>query len=264
MVRAARSFALAILGPIASASAAPCPADPANLGADLDDAGSFVVSGDALAFERSVAIVTEDVRCLRVPVSPEEAARVHGVLALWQWARRDDEAAKASLLAARQAAPSLSLDERLFPAGSTLRLAWEQAAPAGATQRVRLPPARKVWFDGVLTPFRPTGRPSLVQIAGRDGLPEVGVVLPAAARLPEPTWVRRTRRDLAIAAGVLGGGALGLYGGAWGAWGGFQATPADDVAALRRNADAANGLSASASVLTASAVAMGIAAAVLR
>lgn len=235
-----------------------CAASVPSVDAALDAAEGRVLDADALGFEREVVRVRAEVACLAEPATVDVSARVHRVLGLWSWAHREDERALASLRAARLLAPDHALSDALFPAGDPLRSAHEEADPSLApVVQARLPRGRLVWFDGTLTRDRPADRPTLVQVAGRDGRPDVAAVVGPDERLPVPRWVAPARRALGISAGVLAAVAGGLYGGAWAARASFDGRRADEIAALRSDQSAANGLAVGAAVALAGALGTG-------
>ncbi|MCB9663883.1 MAG: hypothetical protein H6732_07205 [Alphaproteobacteria bacterium] len=240
-----------------------CPVEEVD--AALASAEARVLAADALGFEREVALVADRLGCVEAPIPPEVAARVHRVRALWHWAHREDEAAVASLRVARRVAPAHVPSDALLPPGDALRVAYDHADPALApTRPVRLPRGRLVWFDGTATRDRPTDGPSVVQVAGRAGRPEISVVLAADDRLPTPAWVGEARLGLGVTAGVLAGVAGGLYGGAWAARASFDGRRPDEIAALRSDQAAANGLAGGAAGALLAAVGSALAAGLLR
>lgn len=248
-----------------TAHAAPCVGDEHTVRDAVADANARVVSGDLIGFEREIARLQAEVVCLRKPISPSGAADIHLALGLWHWAHRNDDGAFGSMRAARAADPLRALPDVLFPNGDALRLAFEAALPAvPLTEPAHVPAGRNLWFDGTLTHDRPTDRPSVVQVGGRDGLPALTAVLTPDARIPLPPWVRRTRRDLAITSGTTAAAAIALFAGAWTMHAQFERAPTDDIPGLMRDRNATNGLAVGALISALSAVGTGVAAAALR
>jgi hypothetical protein len=243
-------------------AAEPCDVQAVVAAAQAADAR--VVASDVLGFEREVAKLQAQIACLAEPVTPEVAADVHLTLGLWHWAHSQDELATASMLAARRAAPSRLLADDLFPQGDTLRVAFDAPSGTPAFAAVKAPPARLIWFDGVVTRQRPSDVPTLVQVAGLDGRPSVSRVLLPTDRVPSPPWVHRQRRDLAIVSATSAGAAAALYAGAWVVHEQFVRLPAEDIPGLERDQANANRLSIGALVSALVSVGTGVTVAVLR
>jgi hypothetical protein len=100
------------------ADAAPC--EGRAVAAATETAGERVLAADVLGFERAVDQLGAELACLREPIARSTAAGARLTLGLWHWAHREDDAAVASMFAARLADPARTLPDAFFPVGDAL------------------------------------------------------------------------------------------------------------------------------------------------
>lgn len=164
---------------LSAASAAPvCPATVAELNAALDEAEAAFVKLDAVGLRAGWMDAAAEVGCLQVSIPPVVAARLHRAGALRAFVDGDEAAARRSMLAARVLDPSGTFPAALLPADHPLRALDPGAGPhVAATIAVRPPPVGTLSFDGQASLYRPSDRPTAMQVLGPDGATVQGAYL---------------------------------------------------------------------------------------
>lgn len=198
--------------------ASACDEDLEALGATLDAAERSVAELDSARFETSMERVREVLGCLREPVTPAIAARLHRAVGVRAFAARGPLAAGA-FAAARRIEADWPLSETLFPAESPVREAWSAISLDSPRIRV-LPDPTTGWLvlDGTRGVERAVDLPVVFQRVEADGS-----VTSSAYLLPgEPTPLYPTgappstrsdhRAPFAVTAVASGVAAAGLWG----------------------------------------------------
>ena len=156
----------------AMAQDAPCEATSAQVEAATQKAFDAFLAMDPEAFEKHQKLAARAFGCLREPLSPEEAAAWHRLLALAAFLERDEEAAVARFTAARVADGETRLPETIAPEGHPLDQLFERADPekTGAIEPLTAPDGGRIWVDGSEGAVRPVDRPAVLQIADPEGV----------------------------------------------------------------------------------------------
>ena len=219
------------------ASAADCPQalSPDDLEDEVEEATLAWAAMDEDGFREAAARAEAVVPCLDEPVSPEQAANLHGLRALAAFLDGDTTTARTRLEAAHAADEGYAISTRLAPEGGPL---WTLSVEASEADRdpgrpLSLLDGGTVWVDGTEGGRRSDQRPALVQV-GADGRASWSALLepgqafeppaPVLAELPDggSDDVRIPRAPEAPARGAEGGGATAL----WAAAGGSGAVAA--------------------------------------
>ncbi|MFH1465438.1 MAG: hypothetical protein ABIO70_13705 [Pseudomonadota bacterium] len=274
LIRSGLWLALAVSSLNIGGARAACPisAHHADLDRGLRAAEEAFGSLDRRAFGEARAEVIAALPCLADPLWPAEAARVHGLMALDAFLRRDDGEVVVSLQAAVRAEPAFDLPLALFPDGHPLRRALEQArqmAP-GTGRPLPIPAMGNVTVDGSPAELAPAERPSILQWLLPPEVLGTAYLLPSD---PLPAWGRLPREKIPrpphpprpwglVAAS---GSAALAGGGAWALAANRQArlldpaSPYEELRSLRAQADA---LTVGAWLSGAAAVGLGVTAGV--
>ena len=154
-----------MLGTLGTARAA-CPADAAQVRADVDAAYQAYLSFDIRGFTEGEAVVQADLGCVTEPLSPSTAARIHLNEALAAVLNSDSARMVSALRGLRAAEPNFVLSTEIAPSGSDLRTLFDAAAAFGAG------PATPVTHNGVMVTVDghpestgiPNERAALVQV----------------------------------------------------------------------------------------------------
>lgn len=196
------------------AAVAGCPARLVELQAEIDAASAAYVAMDLDRFTGLAEAAREDAACLEEPAPAELARRLHQVLALWAWVRRDPAATTAALRGALAVDPLYDPGDDLAPAGGRLRSLYD-AARAAAPSAPR-PVGVELRVDGRASRLLPVDRAALVQLEqgglrswylDGSGVPEEL----EAALAPAPVRRGHPSRGLLVAGlvtGAVAGGAL--------------------------------------------------------
>jgi hypothetical protein len=208
---------------LSQALAAPlCPASGAEVDATVAEAEAAFGQLDEGALTRALSDAMVEVACLREPIPPVVAARLHRAQALRAFVLGKDGEARRALHAATVLDPSGDFPLSLIPADHPIR--GLRVAPAGQPAQSSVPPASDgltVYFDGSATLSRPADRPTVFQVADAGGSMLQGQYLTADTALPPyargpktaSATVQRPKPRLSVPLAILGGAAV-LAGGA--------------------------------------------------
>ncbi len=201
--------------------------------------------------------------CLGEPLLPQDAATVHGLMALDAFLAKEDGNSVAHLSAATQAWPDYDLPAELFPAGHPLRLHLQVARTLHLrpTRPLPVPERGDITVDGLPVDLAPADRPAVLQWLLSDhqvadtAYLATGAPMPDWGPLPDPAGGTPTARPWGILAAT--GGTAAIAGGLWSlaAWRHARfvdpSTPQDQLPTLRGQANGLTVAASGASVLTA-------------
>jgi hypothetical protein len=211
---------------LATALAAPCPADAADADALLravERADLAVEALDPAALEEATAALDAVLACREQPVTVDLSAHVHRIHGITAFVTGDEDDANLWFAASRALEPTAALGHAI---GGPLQSAWTRAVSETPPVRTDLPKPRRgtLVIDGQLITSRPSLLPYVFQhVDGGDVLTTTlhraggaPPVYPGGPR-PEPVDAPTRRgKPLTIAATAVGALAAGSLGGA--AW----------------------------------------------
>lgn len=166
-----------------------CPSTPADVQASADRALEAFEKMDVAQFKAEQTGASKALACLGEPLSPDQAAAWHRLMALAAFLDRDQDAAVARFQASRTIDAEARLPDSIAPEGHPLDRLFSKADPelAGAIEPLAVPDGGKAWVDGSPdSVVRPIDRPSVLQLAGPDGA--VVDTRDLGARAPAPDW----------------------------------------------------------------------------
>lgn len=240
-----------------------CPRDIAlsDLDVQFDTARLAYEQLETDAFLEGVEGALLELPCLVEPMDAPHAAALHRLTGIHRFTRRDEEAALASLRAARWLDPTYVFPDALLPPQHALRVSYEgmQITDPAGTPLPR-PQRGIILIDGQPANSRPTDRGSVFQLIDPDGPVRLTAYLYPGDATPSYALKPRKRTALAIAAGSLAVGAGALYGGAWSTRAQFDATPTSQTDDLKRLQLSTNAMTGTAIGLATAALANAIAA----
>jgi hypothetical protein len=219
--------ALASLVPSVAFAACLTTSDSAELAERLTAAEAAYVALDADTFGRALDDATLLVPCLSDVPSRDLAARMHRLDGLRLFAAGDNEAALASMQAARILDPGYRFPEEMLPADHALRVAYEGLpTEEGDVTRPPQPVDGTFVFDGVEQPWRPVDRATLYQLVEGPSVSTTRLLGPEE-ELPPYRAKPRARNRLLVGSGILLGLSGLFYGLAWSANDQFWDTDGD-------------------------------------
>lgn len=111
--------------------------------------------------------------CLKKPLTPQQAAVFHRLMALEAFTMRTDARVVAEFHAARRLSPGYKLPEAMAPEGHALYDYYEQAVHAedGEPEPIFAPERGYVVVGGVRGAPRMSGTPAIIQVYGSGGEP---------------------------------------------------------------------------------------------
>jgi len=229
--------------PLVHAGNSDCPAPTTNKGVEklLDSAEKSLSEADFDGFQSAVQQAALAVPCMNETIDSEHAARLHQLHGIRLFVSEDAPAASTAFLAARVLDPNASVPS-VFPEGHEIYNIFSQLDVDTAQNQPIIPPKKgAVAFDGSESRFRPTDRPTLVQVLGQDStIVETAYTMPGEA-LPDfqtsklaPLYSAGKKNRLLQSSLLSGIGSAVLYGLAWQNRNTFDAyeltnTPADET-----------------------------------
>jgi hypothetical protein len=168
------------------AHAAPvCPATATELDATAAEAESAFAQMDAAALAGALSDALAEVACMREPIPPVVAARVHRARALAAFVDGNDTEARRALYAAHVLDPAGDLPASAAPPDHPIRELLPRATTSPSTATVPAPSSGyTVYFDGSATLSRPSDRPTVFQLGNARGEVVQGQYLPPEAVMP--------------------------------------------------------------------------------
>jgi hypothetical protein len=168
------SFLFAVL----FASAIPAHAAPCEekvtveaLNIQLAATESAFAAMDADAFQNIRDDAVSAFECLNQALTVDDSARIHRMVALDAFTRRDADSARTALRSVRVLQPGYDLPASIAPAGHPLRTLFDEAGDlgGGATESMAPPLSTKLSIDGTPGLLRPQSRPAVVQVISASG-----------------------------------------------------------------------------------------------
>jgi hypothetical protein len=179
------------LGHHMEARAAACeePSTRTEVGLVVADAMEGFRNLDALRFELARNKVFTLLTCLDETLLPRDAARVHAMMAVDAFLRKDEAASIESFRAALAADRSYDLPPGMVPEGHLLKKRLEEARARASAPPRPLPSLgpHVIWVDGAESRVAPSDRPTLLQRVQETGKPLATVYLATGA--PLPAWL---------------------------------------------------------------------------
>src|SRR5688572_19660965 len=145
-----------------SVAHAACPSTAAAIAEHVERAETAFGALDAATFEAARVELHADLGCLTQPISPNLAARAHGVDALGGVLAKDDPAIVASLRAARGSDATWRLPPGVPPGHRLHAMLADVPADPPQTAPVGAPEGTRAQVDGRPADLRPTDRPTIV------------------------------------------------------------------------------------------------------
>lgn len=195
-----------------------CPASPSMMSGMAQTAEADFSDLNSDAFNEARVRMLEAASCLDRPPNPQDAVELHRVEALAAFMAGDESATRLSLYAMLEVDPTATLSLDLAPEGHRLRVLLDEARelpPSTLIPSEAKPPCSLV-VDGTRTTTRPSNRPALIVVQGRDGRVVGSELLAAGENLTvycEGPVLPHTRRTWPL--WVATGGAAALSGGLW-------------------------------------------------
>lgn len=233
---------------------------------------------DEDAFQAEMSEVESIVGCLAEPITPRDAALTHRMRGLAYFLAGDGKEASNSFASARAIQPDYVFPATLVPDGNPVWELYVAVDPAEASIDDLDPPAKgDIKLDGRNTLQRRIGQPVIFQLMTNAGA--VGSTALIDADKPVPDYVSRNKpapmpvqrkglnTPLAVTAGVLAAGAVGLGVGAMVAHQTYQNNNDGKTAntdldererRLRRGQKAVNGLTVATVGVSAAAAGCGL------
>jgi hypothetical protein len=158
-------FATLMLGTLGTARA-DCPADAAQVRADVDAAYEAYLAFDIPGFTAGEQVVRADLACVTEALSPDTAARIHRNEALAAVLDKDSARMVSALRGMRAADPDFVLSADVAPSGSDIRTLFDASAAFGTgTATPVTQPGVAVTVDGHPKQTSiPNERAALVQV----------------------------------------------------------------------------------------------------
>ncbi|MEE2751496.1 MAG: hypothetical protein VX519_08690 [Myxococcota bacterium] len=232
-----------LLMPVVHAGNNDCPAPTTNEGVEklLGSAEQSLSEADFEGFQSAVQQASLAVPCMNETIQSQHAARLHQLHGIRLFVSEDAPAASTAFLAARVLNPESSVPS-VFPEGHEIYNIFGQLDVDAAQSQPIIPPKNgTVAFDGSESRFRPTDRPTLVQVVGPDSaILETVYTMPGEA-LPDfqtsklaPLYSAGKKNRLLQSSLLSGIGSAVLYGLAWQNFNTFNAyeltnTPSDET-----------------------------------
>ena len=161
-----------------------CPAPTTNKGIEklLDAAEKSLSDADFEGFQSAVQQAGLAVPCMNETIETVHAARLHQLHGIRLFVSEDATGASTAFLAARVLDQNAAVPS-VFPEGHEIYNIFNQLdAESIQHQPIISPKKGSVAFDGSESRFRPTDRPTLVQVLGQDS-----IVLDTAYTMPGET-----------------------------------------------------------------------------
>ncbi len=219
---------------------------------------------DGERFGKAAEALQQQLSCLVGPATPEQAAHLHRLLGLQAFVQGRRDRTIQAFAAAQRVDPTYVLPPERFPQAHPITQLYRQAMDQPwETVPVKPPLGAETWFDGVRSPERPQGVPTVMQLVAFDGTTLVSSYLwpeeplpgiPAGLlNPPPPTTSSYTPRlevqtpgsggphlPLAVSAGISAMAAAGSYGLALATASDYRNNPHDnaELEALRSRANA--------------------------
>lgn len=152
---------------------------------------------DVPAFERALEQVASGLPCVASRVGSTQAAAIHRLEGLRQFAHGGDDAALRSFQEARVLDPRFVPPPELVRPESALAALWTLAGAAGPGAWVdeEVPPGLLLTVDGLPSSARPSALPAIVQLSDPTGAVWWTRYVPPGARLPDFTAVGRAATE---------------------------------------------------------------------
>lgn len=241
-------YALIVVATTVAAEACPAPVDrPAWLEA-ANAAELAWVNADLPALQAGIDLVLVSVPCLSERLRREDVAQLHRLVGLAAVVARDTDAAQRAFAAARSLEPDFAFPPELVPPGNPIALAYAALPAPGGTQSPVPAPARgEILFDAEASTWRPTERPTLLQLVAADGTVSASAYLRPGDAMPgyparavsAGSTGRGARLPLLVGASVGMVTAASLYAGAFATEDAYYAsTDLDEMERLRGETEA--------------------------